>query len=103
MPSSRLIVRRTERFEISLPARVRVASGCMDIVPFAKGIANDERWIDVDVVDFAHGGIGFVSGIFFARSLDLKIEVSNFQDPEAELFIQCKMRVKRVQMISIKK
>ncbi|MBL4697207.1 MAG: PilZ domain-containing protein [Phycisphaerales bacterium] len=98
MPSSGLIVRRTERFEISLPARVRVASGCMDIVQFAKGIANDERWIEVDVVDFAQGGIGFVSDIFFARSLDLEIEVPNFQDPDAELIIQCEMQVKRVQM-----
>ena len=98
MPHSGLIVRRTERFEISLPARVRVAAKHQEIVQFAKGVADADRWISVDVVDFAQGGIGFVSDIFFARALELEIEISNPADPGLDVWVCCEMSIKRVQM-----
>lgn len=98
MSTSGLIVRRTERFEISLPAKVRVAMNHIEMVQFAKGVAGDDRWIDVDVVDFSEGGVGFVSDIFFARSLDLELLIpENAESGSAEM-LQCQMQVKRVQM-----
>ncbi len=98
MPHSGLIVRRTERFEISLPARVRVAAKHQDIVQFSKGVADVDRWIRVDVIDFAQGGVGFVTDMFFPRSLVLEIEISDMLDPDGAAMISCEMAVKRVQM-----
>ncbi len=98
MPHSGLIVRRTERFEISLPARVRVAANHQEIVQFAKGIADAGGWINVDVIDFAQGGVGFVTDVFFARDLALEVEISDMLDLDGGAMISCEMVVKRVQM-----
>jgi len=98
MSNAGLIVRRSERFEISLPARVRVGMLHIDAVKFAKGVSDPERWINVDVVDFAQGGIGFVTELFFARAMSLEIEIPNVGDPGGAPLIQCEMQVKRVQM-----
>jgi PilZ domain len=98
MTSSGLIVRRTERFEISLPAKVRVAMQHLDSVQFVKGVTDPDRWINVDVVDFAQGGIGFVSDIFFARGLELELEIMDIGAVEGDSLIQCTLQIKRVQM-----
>ncbi|MDF1808626.1 MAG: PilZ domain-containing protein [Phycisphaerales bacterium] len=98
MSNSGLIVRRSERFEISIPGKVRVAMAHVDQVQFAKGVGDDNRWIKIDIVDFGEGGVGFVSESFFARGLNLEIEIPEIGDPNGEAMIQCEMSVKRVQM-----
>ena len=98
MPHSGLTVRRTERFEISLPARVRVAAKHHENVQFAKGIGDADRWINVDVVDFSQGGVGFVTEMFFPRALALEVEIPDLLDREGEVMISCEMLIKRVQM-----
>jgi hypothetical protein len=98
MSNSGLIVRRTERFEISIPARVRVAMQHVDAVQFAKGVTDSDRWMNIDVVDFSGGGVGFVTDLFFARSLDVEIEIPALGDSGGESLLKCYLRVKRVQM-----
>lgn len=98
MSTSGLIVRRTERFEISLPAKVRVAMQHVETVQFAKGVTGEDRWIDVDVVDFSEGGVGFISAIFFPRSADLELMIPESSEFNSEVLLQCEMRVKRVKM-----
>jgi len=98
MSSIGLIVRKSERFEISLPARVRVAMNQIEAVQYAKGVTDPDRWINVDVVDFAQGGVGFVTDIFFARAMDLEFEILNFADPGSEALLHGSMQIKRVQM-----
>ncbi len=98
MASHGLIVRRTERFEISLPSKVRVGMQHLDQVQFAKGVVDEHRWMVVELVDFAEGGIGFVSDTFFARGLHLEIAVPGFGAHAGETMLRCEMQVKRVQM-----
>ncbi len=98
MSTSGLIVRRTERFEISLPAKVRVAMQHIESVQFTKGVTGDDRWFDVAVVDFAEGGVGFVSDIFFARALDLELMIPDASGGDVKPLLRCEMQVKRVQM-----
>ena len=64
MTDSGLIVRRSVRFEISLPARMRVAAHHADALSFAKGVCDEDRWIDVNIIDFAAGGLGFIAEVF---------------------------------------
>ena len=98
MSRSGLLVRRTERFDISLPAQVRIAKQHVEMVLFAKGVAGDDRWIDVDVVDFSEGGVGFAVESFFPRSVDLELRILQGRDSASEVLLQCEMKVKRVQM-----
>jgi c-di-GMP-binding flagellar brake protein YcgR len=98
MSNNGLIVRRNERFEISIPARVRVAMNHIDSIQFAKGVTDSDRWISVDVVDFAHGGTGFICETFFARGLDLELEVLSMEEGSELPMLSCSMKVKRVQM-----
>lgn len=98
MSNSGLIVRRTERFEISLPARVRVAMHHIDSVQFAKGVTGPDRWMSVDVVDFSGGGVGFVADIFFPRALDLEMEIPGLGESDDRVLLRCGLHIKRVQM-----
>lgn len=98
MSSSGLIVRRSERFEISLPGRVRVAAHHAEAMHFAKGVSGPDRWINVDVIDFASGGLGFIALVFMPRNLDLEVEILNFQGDTEDAALRCIMRIKRVQM-----
>ena len=98
MSNSGLIVRSSGRFEKSLPARVRVGMMHFESVQFAKGVADADRWIEVGVVDFAEGGVGFVSNIFFARGLSLEMRIDDLQGAEGESLLVCNLKIQRVQM-----
>ena len=98
MSNSGLIVRRSERYEVSLPARVRVGMSDIESVQFAKGVADLDRWIEVDVVDFAQGGVGFISDIFCARGLSFELDLQTLSPRTEESSLRCMLQVKRVQM-----
>lgn len=98
MPNSGLIVRRAVRFEISLPARIRVASYHIESMNFAKGVCGDDRWVEVDMIDFAAGGLGFVSPVYLPRNVDIEMEIPDFQETGQPVMLNCLMRVQRVQM-----
>lgn len=93
-----LIVRRSARFEISLPARMRVASYHADALGFAKGVCGEGRWVDINVIDFAAGGLGFMADVYLPRQVDLEIEIPGTEDPETGAILSCQIRVQRVQM-----
>lgn len=98
MSNSGLIVRRSERYEISIPARVRISAINAESVQFAKGVTDADRWVQIDVVDFAQGGVGFVSDLFFARGIHLDLEIRQTDDMTTDPMIQTQMVVRRVQM-----
>jgi hypothetical protein len=98
MSNTGLIVRRSARFEISLPARMRVAAYHADVLGFAKGVCGQDRWIDINVIDFGGGGLGFMAEVYLPRLVDLEIEIPNTENPEAEPMLSCQIRVQRVQM-----
>lgn len=96
MADSGLIVRRSVRFEISLPARMRIAAHHADAISFAKGVCGENRWIDISVIDFAEGGLGFMTDVFLPRQVDLEIEIPSGSGEE--IYLNCQLRVQRVQM-----
>ena len=98
MTDSGLIVRRSVRFEISLPARMRVAAHHADALSFAKGVCDEDRWIDVNIIDFAEGGLGFMAEVFVPRQVDLEIQVPSQEGSEKQIYLSCQIRVQRVQM-----
>lgn len=96
MADSGLIVRRSVRFEISLPARMRIAAHHADAISFAKGVCGENRWIEISVIDFAQGGLGFMTDVFLPRQVDLEIEIPSGSGEE--IYLNCELRVQRVQM-----
>lgn len=98
MSSSGLIVRRSVRFEISLPARIRVAPHHADALNFAKGITDADRWIDVDVIDFAEGGLGFICPVFLPRNVEVEIEIPEHGPENTTVLLSAFIRVQRIQM-----
>lgn len=98
MAQSGLIIRRSVRHEIVLPAQFRVAPEHADLVRYAKGVADTDGWIDVDLVDFASGGAGFISTVFAPRGVVLELRIPDQSVPEAEPLIVARTRVVRVQM-----
>ncbi|MFG0245835.1 MAG: PilZ domain-containing protein [Phycisphaerales bacterium JB052] len=95
---SGLIVRRSVRFEIAMPARIRVAPHHAEILNFSKGVCDEDRWIEVDVIDFAAGGLGFIIDVFLPRNVDLEIEVFDFHDKTNPPLLTSTLRVQRVLM-----
>ncbi len=101
MAQSGLIIRRSVRHEIVLPARIRVALEQVESVRFAKGVTDSEGWIGVDLVDFASGGAGFISTVYLPRGaiLELRIAAPGLPDgADAPSLVSVRTRVVRVQM-----
>jgi c-di-GMP-binding flagellar brake protein YcgR len=98
MTGSGLMMRRSERHDIALPAKVRVSPEHGEAVVYAKGVADERGWLPVELVDFSTGGFGFASGYFFPRGVKLEIRVeSPVQGDDREL-LSCQIRIMRVQM-----
>ena len=98
MAQSGLIIRRSVRHEIVLPAQFRVAPEHAEAVRYAKGVADTDGWIGVDLVDFASGGAGFISTVFVPRGVVLELRIPDPQIPDAEPLIVTRTRTVRVQM-----
>jgi hypothetical protein len=95
---SGLIIRRSVRHEIVLPARVRVAPDHAETVRFAKGVTDADGWILVDLVDFASGGAGFISGVYLPRGVVLELRIPPPDAPDGPVLVSTRTRVVRVQM-----
>lgn len=98
MAQSGLIIRRSVRHEIVLPAKVRVAPDHADAVRFAKGVTDSDGWIAVDLVDFASGGAGFISGVYLPRGVVLELRIPASDPAGAPPLVSTRTRVVRVQM-----
>ncbi len=98
MSKGGLIIRKNERYEISLPARARVAFSHAELVKFSKGASSKDGWVDVHLIDFSTAGIGIVSTTFFPRGTLIEIEVPEAGEESTDVMIRCEMRVMRVQM-----
>lgn len=98
MAQSGLIIRRSVRHEIVLPARVRVAPDHAETVRFAKGVTDADGWITVDLVDFASGGAGFISSVYMPRGVVLELRIPAPDAPDGPALVTTRTRVVRVQM-----
>lgn len=98
MTGSGLMMRRSERHDIALPAKVRVAPEHGEAVVYAKGVADEKGWLPVELVDFSTGGFGFASGYFFPRGVKLEIRVQSPVPGDDRVLLSCMIRIMRVQM-----
>ncbi|MDX2133028.1 MAG: PilZ domain-containing protein [Planctomycetota bacterium] len=92
-----VIVRNSIRYDVCLRGMVSVIDEQVGGVRLttASGVRNG--WLDVDVVDLATGGLGFISSIFFPRRVLLRVRVLGQGDTPPTL-LECTARVQRVCM-----
>ena len=98
MTVSGLMMRRSEWHDIALPAKVRVAQEHREAVVYAKGITDENGWLQVELVDFSMGGFGFATPYFFPRGVNLEIRISSPVVGDDRVLLDCVIRVMRVQM-----
>ncbi len=98
MTQSGLIIRRSVRHEIVLPAQVRVAPEHAETVRYARGVADNQGWIPVDLVDFATGGAGFICTVYAPRGVVLELRIPDPNRPDSRPLVVARTRVVRVQM-----
>lgn len=94
---SGLSVRRTARYEVALPGRVRMAAEHRSIVRFAPSSGARDGWIEVDVIDIGTGGVGLFSPVFLPRNVDTDLEILSHKE-DAGVLLACRSRVQRVIM-----
>jgi hypothetical protein len=95
---SGLIVRQARRFEIVLPAAVRVASQDAAVLRLGQGVTSNEGWVEMDVCDVAQGGVGLVGTQYFPRGLHVVIRVYPPEGRHADPLFEVPARVMRVRM-----
>jgi hypothetical protein len=96
---SGIIFRKSARYDVSLPARVRVAEAHAGVVRFTAIAGVRQGWLPVDLVDFSSGGLGFLSSVFVPRRCILQIQIFGLEQGPAETaLIDGVCRVQRVVM-----
>lgn len=98
MAQSGLIIRRSVRHEIVLPAWVRIAPEHAESVRYAKGVTDPEGWLAVDLVDFASGGAGFISSVYLPRGAIVQVRIPSPDSEGGVPLVNIRCRVMRVQM-----
>lgn len=95
---SGLIVRRNARYEVALPARLRVAGEHQGIVAFGAASGARDGWIEANVLDFGSGGVGLMSPQFVPRGVHLDLEIMSLAEQGGDVLIACRVKVMRVEM-----
>ena len=98
-----LIVRRTQRFDIVLPARFAVEDEHAGKLRFAVG---KDAWLHADLMDFSAGGVGFMCDVFLPRKALLRVRIfpagshhsNEPMDEEERPMLEGTVRVQRVVM-----
>lgn len=98
MTNSGLIIRKSERFEISLPARARIAFSHAELVKLSKGASSQDGWVNVQLMDLSDGGFGMLTTQFFPRGSLIELQVQETGDFSQEPTVSCELRVMRIQM-----
>ena len=94
-----LMVRRTERREISLPAQVCVAPQHATAVRLSRGSGHREGWLDAGIVDLSSRGVGRVTEGFLPRGSRVRVRVREVAtEGEPGVLAECVGRVARVSM-----
>lgn len=95
---SGLIYRKAARFDLSLPARLRVAEAHAKPVSLTASAGVRQGWLPVDLVDFSAGGIGLLASVFIPRRCLIEVEIFGVEGDRERVAISGVARTQRVVM-----
>ena len=93
-----MIVRRSDRHDIVLPAAIRVADEHADLVRFGPRAGDRDGWVDADLIDLGFGGAGVVIRVFIPRAAWVVLRVFSHEEGSNEVLLELNARVMRVTM-----
>jgi c-di-GMP-binding flagellar brake protein YcgR len=70
-----MAVRRTERHDVALRGRFRIAESHAGIVRLAKASGVRDGAIETDVVDISGGGLGLLTPVFIPKRVHVRCQV----------------------------
>lgn len=92
-----LTVRRFERRQLELCARVTVDAASSAQVRLSAQTGSRDQGLSALVVDVSEGGMGVRTGLFLPRKAVVRISV--FDGPDGEVIFEETVRVQRVSML----
>src|SRR5262245_63241090 len=70
-----VMVRQAVRHDVYIRGTIAIAEEHASAVRFSANSGAKDGWLDVDVLDFSSGGIGFISTVFVPRKTLLYIRL----------------------------
>ncbi len=95
---SGLMYRKAARYDLSLPARLRVAEAHGKSVSLTASAGVRQGWLPVDLVDFSAGGIGLLTSVFIPRRCLIEVEIFGVEGDRDQVAISGVARTQRVVM-----
>lgn len=91
-------IRKHQRHDLVLPARVSVAPEHQSSVRFSQAVCVQDGWVPATLTDFSPGGLGFMVEVYLPRKSLIRVRVARHDDQENQSVIDVKVRVQRIQM-----
>lgn len=70
-----LTVRRSTRFELSLPVRLRLAESMAGLVTLGPGAGLEAGWAEGLMTNFSAGGCGVMTRLFLPRGAQVRLQL----------------------------
>lgn len=93
-----LIVRKSVRLDIALPALLRIDSEHAGAVRFGPASGQRDGWVEADVVDLSGGGVGLIMTQFVPSGCMVVVRVFGHDGREHEALFELRGEVRRVLM-----
>lgn len=93
-----MIVRRSDRHDVVLPAAIRVGDEHAELVRFGPRAGDRDGWVDADLIDLGLGGAGVVCPVFLPRAARVVLRVFTLGDETEQVLLELDARVMRVTM-----
>ncbi|GJM18840.1 MAG: hypothetical protein DHS20C14_10530 [Phycisphaeraceae bacterium] len=93
-----VIVRRAQRFDVVLPASVRIGDEHADVVRFGPRAGDRQGWAEGDLMDIGSAGAGFIGTVFFPRGTKVVLRIFDLGKRDDEPVLEVPGKVVRVIM-----
>lgn len=94
MPSAAAIIRKVERFDVSIPAHLGPVAAHTGVVRLAPAAGAKEGLIECNCVDISLAGAGFFTTVFLPRLTRIRIKLFSVGD-SPQLLLTCEATVRR--------
>jgi hypothetical protein len=89
------MARQSVRYDVSIRACAMVGPEHHESIRFGAGAGARDGWVDLDIVDFSHNGVGLISPVFIPRRTQLIVRAYSYgENPQVVLEVPvCVQRV----------
>jgi c-di-GMP-binding flagellar brake protein YcgR len=91
-------VRSSERYELVLPVRVRLAHAVGDRVRFRDGALAEPATVAGDLIDLSRGGVGIMLPEYLPKGARAELRICALDGDPARPLLVAKVRVQRARM-----